>query len=351
MQNSPLLESVALYLQNEVAPYANQIDTHPDALRSAFQGLCDRNLLALRVPQDWGGVGVDPLTFYQFQEQIARFSGALAFLQTQHQSAGTLLAKSENESLKQAYLPHMGNGKKRVGIGFSHLRRENNPPLKVMPVEGGYRLHGTIPWLTGFGFFQDVLVAGLLPDGQAVYGIMPFTEQPGQLHFSPPMPLAAMTATNTVSAEVIDWFLPQEQVASVQPAKAIHHRDRTHVLNHSFFALGCAQAGLDVVETVRQTKPFLAIAAAHDALNAELCACRRAIHAASDQPFEEKLRLRSAAIELSVRCAHAAVIVSSGAANSQLHPAQRIYREALVFSVAGQTTDVLEATLRRIAGM
>jgi hypothetical protein len=60
------------------------------------------------------------------------------------------------------------------------------------------------------------------------------------------------------------------------------------------------------------------------------------------------LHLRAWAIDLAVRCAHAAVTVSSGAANYSNHAAQRVYREAIVFTVSGQTTAVMEATLNRL---
>jgi len=35
---------------------------------------------------------------FTFQELVARYSGALAFLQTQHQSAAAMLVQSQNES-------------------------------------------------------------------------------------------------------------------------------------------------------------------------------------------------------------------------------------------------------------
>jgi alkylation response protein AidB-like acyl-CoA dehydrogenase len=349
MQDSTILELTEEYLRSHVASKANAIDENTEALRSALQGLADRHLLALRTSKN---PGITPLTFCAFQELIARFSGALAFLQTQHQSAASMLAKSENEALKQTYLPLMGNGQKLVGIGFSHLRRADNPPLKAIPVEGGYRLHGHIPWITGFEFFQTVLIAALLPTGEAVYGMVPFTnvQHDGEIRLSQPMSLAAMTSTNTVTAELTEWFLPTSHVAFILPAGEIHRSDLANVLNHSFFALGCAQAGLDIVELMRQQKPFLAIAAAQNALIQELAECRRSIYATYSQEtsFDVKLKLRAWSIELAVRCAHAAVIISSGAANSTFHPAQRVYREALVFSVAGQTNAVLEATLEQL---
>jgi hypothetical protein len=64
--------------------------------------------------------------------------------------------------------------------------------------------------------------------------------------------------------------------------------------------------------------------------------------------YEEQLRWRSQAITLAGKCAHTAVAVSSGEANLLAHPAQRVYREALMFTISGQTTDVMEATLKEL---
>ena len=349
-----LFDSLDRYLQEQVAPKAEEMDDRAEVLRSALQGLGRLNLLALRVPQIWGGTEVDDLTFSAFQERISQFSGALAFLQTQHQSAAAMLTQSENQALKQFYLPYMSNGQKLVGIGFSHLRREIDPPIKATRVEGGYRLQGQVPWITGFDLFQSFLLAAVLPDGQAIYGMVPFvaTHQTtgGKICFSKPMSLAAMTSTNTVMAEVTEWFMADSEVAFIRSAEAIHNSGRSNVLNHGFFAIGCAQAGLDILKTAAQTKPYLTIAPALESLTQELSNCRSKIYAAQPQreSFEEKLRLRVWAIDLANRCAQAAVTVSSGAANSKHHPARRIYGEALVFTVSGQTTAVMMATLDRL---
>nr|WP_282433704.1 hypothetical protein [Okeania hirsuta] len=84
-------------------------------------------------------------------------------------------------------------------------------------------------------------------------------------------------------------------------------------------------------------------------LQTEVDKCRNAIEEANKNPntdFAEKLHLRATAINLAQRCTAAAVTVSSGAANHKNHGAQRVYREALVYTVSGQTTDIMEATLK-----
>jgi alkylation response protein AidB-like acyl-CoA dehydrogenase len=100
-----LLYLAESYLQESVSPHAAAIDSDSDALKNALIGLGEVVLLALRVPSQWGGLEVSKQTFHAFEELVARHSGALAFLQTQHQSAAAMLIQSENEFVKREYLP------------------------------------------------------------------------------------------------------------------------------------------------------------------------------------------------------------------------------------------------------
>jgi alkylation response protein AidB-like acyl-CoA dehydrogenase len=358
-----LLDLAKSYLRESVAPRASEIDRDPEVLRDALKGMGDRSLLALRVPSIWGDAGVSEETYRRFQQLVPRYSGALAFLQTQHQSAADMLTNSENESLKRQYLPYMSTGQVLIGVGFSQLRRPGEPLVKATPVKGGYQLHGEVPWVTGFGFFQDFIVGAMLPDGRAVYGVVPCvdtlqadrgalaTHTEGLIAFSEPMQLGAMASTNTVTATLSYWFLPEERVIFIKPAGAIHESDKKNVLHHGFLALGCARAGLDILQAAYHTKQLPFIKLAFESLNEEVTRCDATMMQAlspETQSWEERLQLRAWAINLALRCADAAVTVSSGAANYRHHPAQRVYREALVFTVSGQTTAVMEATLAQL---
>ena len=365
MSESPLEVAIA-YLRNEVAPKAQIIDRDPEALRQALKGLCDRDLMALKRPASHGGPAIKEEGFRAFQEECSRASGALAFLQTQHQSAVGLVARSQNDALKDAYLPKMGNGEKLVGIGFSQLRRSGPPIMKAEETNGGYILNGNVPWVTGWDYFPEFLMGATLPDGQALFGIVPLQEglsaemgvgvipqsQATTLKISPVMKLAAMETANTVSVNFENHFLPIEKVVFIQPASWIKNNDQINIALQGHFALGCAQAGLDIVLANAERKPLPFLKESHEKLSDELKQCREETKRAQATPTEEttqeRLNVRAWAIDLAVRCAHAAVTASSGAANSIDHPAQRVYREALVYTVSAQTTEIMEATLLRI---
>ncbi|MEO0376125.1 MAG: acyl-CoA dehydrogenase family protein [Cyanobacteria bacterium P01_A01_bin.17] len=351
---SERLKQTQAYLQAKIAPQAAELDRDPQRLAQAVKDLGNEHLLGLRVAPQWGGQGLAHLAFLQFQELVSRYSGALAFLQTQHQSAAAMLAASQNELLKQQYLTEMVSGKLLMGVGFSQLRRRGEPVLKAVPCETGYQLYGEVPWITGFGCFQQFVVGATLPNGDSLFGLMPFNAQTqpqgGSLCLSEPLRLAVMESTQTVEAVVRDWYLPQTHVLAIKPAEWIHEKDRRNVLQHSFFALGCAQAGLDIVAAAQESLPDF-VGEALRLQSQTLETCRSVIYQAqenSESSFEERLLLRADAIALAVCCAQMAVTVSRGAANYSDHPAQRVYREALAFTVFGQTTAVMEATLKRL---
>jgi alkylation response protein AidB-like acyl-CoA dehydrogenase len=354
-EQEKLLQVAEEYFQEEVTPKATEIDRQPDALKTALQGMGDRSLLGLKIPKQWGGAELNEIYFYRFQIMVARYSGALAFLQTQHQSAGSFIANSTNESLKQEYLPRMSKGEILVGVGFSQLRRQGEPLLKAVPVPGGYELQGEVPWVSGFGFFADFIVGATLSDGKEIYCMVPLQETiqetGGNISFSPPMELAVTTSTNTVSASLHKWFEPSDRLVSIKPAGSIHQSDRQNVLHHGFFALGCAEAGVGILENAFLKKRLPFLQQAFKTLDQELTNCRTAMLEASSSPtesFEKRLQLRAWAINLAGRCTQAAVAASSGASNHKYHAAQRVYREALLFTVSGQTTAVMEATLEQL---
>ena len=348
------LDPLKEYLQSWVSPRAAEIDQSSDTLGEAFAGLGARSLLALRVAPALGGQGFSTQDYWQAQRQLARYSGSLAFLQTQHQSAANFIANGSNDALKQSHIAAMAQGKRGVGVGFSHLRRRGQRCLSAIAVEGGYQLNGTIPWATGFGFFQELVVGATLSDGSSLLGLIPFQTQvsnpasvqtEGSLTCSQPMALAALGVTGTVEIKLRDWFVANELVIDHKPVDWLEKSDRRNVLKATSFLIGCSEAALDVMQ-----QQHLPSDEAWDLLNQQLQHCQQRIlqGLAADTSFEAKLALRAEAIALCHCCAQAAVVASGGAANLLSHPAQRIYREALVFGVSGQTRDLKASSLRAI---
>ena len=352
---SKLLDVAETYLREKVAPQANRLDHNTQALKLALQGLGDRSLLALTVPQSLGGGGVSPTNYALWQIASARVSGALAFLQTQHQSAASRLANSENIYLQQRYLSRMATGDSLIGVGFSHLRRRGKPMMSATEGAEGYLLTGEVPWITGWDYFDRFIIGANLADGREIYGLLPFqdTTQPtgGAIAFSQPLELIAMTATNTVTAKLNNWLLDRRDVLVIKPPGSIHTASKRNILHHGFFALGCAYAGLDILQTIGEQKQLDFIEESWRSLQQEVSQCVDAMLTSMPDrsaTYLERLQLRSWSINLAQRTSQAAVIANSGGSNSLHSAAGRVYREALLFSVSGQTTDVMQTSLQQL---
>ncbi|MEA5466997.1 acyl-CoA dehydrogenase [Leptothoe sp. PORK10 BA2] len=342
---SPINQLDPLF-QTVIAPQADQLDQDPQMLHKAFQWLGSHHLLGLKASPDWGGQAWQSQAIWEYTEQLARYSGALVFLQSQHQRCVQELSNSGNLALKERYLRAAIAGHIGLGVGFSHLRRPQQPVMAEQTA-GGYRFNGRVPWVTGFGIFDHWMLAALLPDGRAVFVLASFQGSDPVLSFSQPMQLAALGSTQTVTATLRNWVAPAELVLDVKPAGWMQQADLGYPLTHNCFALGCAQGGLDILAGARSSA-LPTIDQIYQRLKAEVAQCRRETYGTLGNPSPERLRLRAWAINLAVRCGHGAVIVSRGAANFAGHPAQRVYREALAFSVSGQNNDVMNASLERL---
>jgi alkylation response protein AidB-like acyl-CoA dehydrogenase len=344
------MDEARAFFESDVRPYAGDIDTDPIALGRALDSMAAKGLLGLRVPVELGGRGLEEKDFRRFQEASARVSGCLAFLQTQHQSGCAMISKGGNESLMREMLPLLASGEEKCGIAFSQLRKRGGEPL-LQAAEAGDELllTGKAPWVTGLGFFDYIVTAAASDRGDTVFVLHRFEESDG-LTLSEPMRLAAMEPAQTVSAEFDNYSVSIENVVARKPGNWIEKNDTINIALQSPFALGCAQAGLDIVAENYHRKRIPAIVSTLEALQEELAKCREEAYGAMDErdDTERSLNARGWAVELALRCAAAAVVTSSGAGNSVKHPAQRVYREALVFSVSAQTADIMSATLGRI---
>ncbi len=351
MSSRAFLGEILRYLREDVAPNAQQMDGDPETLRPAIEGLFRLGAMNLKAPTEFGGPNLSDLDFREFQEEVARTSGSLSFLQTQHQSAVSFILKGHNEQLKSDVVPKMRFGERRIGVGFSQLRRPGPPIMRATPTEGGYRLDGTVPWITGWTFFDEFLIGATLPDGKVLFGIVPLSGQAG-INISAPMQVATMYAARTVSAELDGFLLDNALLVGVQSGDFIRRNDQINVVIQGHFALGCARGALDVLEaSSRKRENQTAVKEAYEALFLEWTDCRQAMFDSQGEELtqEARVQLRAWAIELCARCAHAAVTSSAGGAIAANHPAQRILREAMVYTVSAQTQEIMDATLSRLS--
>ncbi len=352
-----ILATLKAYLNQKIRYSPEVLDIDPEALKLVLKELGELKLLALQASSPWSKKKVSQESFFNFQEELARYSGALVFLQLQHQSAVKIIAQEDNQCFQKDYLCQMEEGKLLVGVAISQLRRSREKTLNAVPVTGGYKISGQVPWITGFKIFQKFIVGAKLSDGRVIFGLVPFVNHEpdshgGSLSISNPLKLVAMSSTNSVSASFDNWFLPDSSVITIKHKEWVQERDEKNLLNFSPIILGCAKASLDIIEFQAKIKNNSFISDSLESLSQEFVQCRTSILQAKhelDLSYQDNLNLRTWAIELMMKCTRAAMIVSGGQGCQITHDAQRVCREALIYTVSGQTVAILESSLTRLS--
>lgn len=228
-------------LEKKIKPRAERMDVDPKALRKGFKGLAKHKLLRQRVSKEYGGHALEREEYFAYTEQIQSYSGALGFLQRQHQAAGRFISQSDNMALKREWLPLMIKGKRTVGISVSHLRAPATPCVEAVPTDGGWSLKGHVSWVSGYRLFDWLIMGFFCPrEGLEGMGLVRFKKR-RTCHVSKAINTIAMSSTQTVSLELKDYFLPESHIVSLKPISS--YKDASNVLDLQFVNLSALALG------------------------------------------------------------------------------------------------------------
>lgn len=330
-------------------PRAQITDQSSEPPRGNIEALAAAGLLAITTPRQFGGHGCSTAFMRAFTETMTAACGTTWFILTQHLGSCATIAGSKNPSLRERFLTDMAAGRHLVGVGFGHLRRPT-AMLRAEPVSGGWRLSGIAPWVTGWPLLSGMILGATLPDERHLY-VYVAAEESDTLRSTPPLPLCAMNATATTEVRLIDRFVPESDWVKESSREEMARGDESGIAGAVSPPLGCARGSLKVLRRAAEKRPLPAIVDSADALAVEIDACRTNAYRWADGPKDipeykpNALKARAWAIELGIRAAHLAVTASSGGANALDHPAQRLFREAMFYTLIAQTTDILSATL------
>lgn len=332
------------FLLREVFPFSNDIDQNPDLLLKALHRMAELDLLALNRPTEFGGPALSTKEYSACREMMAKTSGALAFLQTQHHTAGRIIADSNNQTRKKEYLPYLSDGKKLLAISFAQLRMKERCPIVATEKDDKFILNGILPWITGFHFFNEILVGVPLPNKKVVFGFIPFAACDG-LKFSEPLQMMTMMSTNTVSANLENYQLLSDKVLMFDTDEWIDIIDERYIKRPPEYVFGCTASALELLEAAGKHKKEQSTIEASQRLTEELNKLREAFH---HRKTEEAVALHAKARILMFNAAIASATAWSGASVFYSHSAQRVYREAMAWNVLAQTKNVRSSMLNQI---
>jgi len=114
-----VVDEVRLFVEREVIPVAHDLeknDMYPFDLIDKLKAL---GVFSATIPEAYGGLGFDLLTYVQIVEQLSRGWMSLAGILNTHILVAYIIATFGTEEQRQRFLPIMALGDKRGGICIS----------------------------------------------------------------------------------------------------------------------------------------------------------------------------------------------------------------------------------------
>jgi alkylation response protein AidB-like acyl-CoA dehydrogenase len=313
----------------------------PDAMRvdrldvlpaGHLDTLAAAGLYGAPAPAEAGGLGLDLDQVASVVEEVAGGCLAVAFVLIQHFRLVMTLAEGGAPAvLRDRWLASACRGRTRGGIALTGLI-PGPPQLRAVPAEGGWRLDGTAPWVTGWGLIDLVQVVARGPDDTVVTLIMDAAARPGLTVTR--QRLIAVDAAVTVRLGFDGVLIPAERFVDQVPFDpAVSVQPAGLRLNGSL-ALGVAR------RCARLLGP--------SPLDEEVTACRNRLDAALEAGPEAMAVARAGASELALRSAAALAVRDGGnSVTVDQHP-QRLAREALFLLVFGSRPRIKAALLHQL---
>lgn len=345
-------------LLRELSSNAAKWDVESTWPQTSLHQLAEANILRWGIPEEYNGEHHSDFEFAQMYCDLSEACLLTTFILTQRNSAVQRIVDSENEKLKLEYLPQLSKGESFATVGISHLSTSRQhlkkPSVQAEQVDGGFRLSGFVPWITGGSEADLILTGGTLEDGQQILCLLDATDS--SIHFNAPSKLMALTASHTGSLKLDGTFVGEDRIVAGPIENVMKSGGGgTGSTTTSALAIGVAQRSIkglreeannreDLEETTAPLEKELA--ALHEDLNEIYSSANEISNADSKSKVEA---LRKNANSLVLRASQAFLAATKGAGFVSGHPAERSVREAMFFLVWSCPQPVVSASLREFA--
>lgn len=147
-----LMESVRAFAQSEIAPKAADIDKNHRFPAEIVKQLGEMGLMGMMVPEQWGGAGMDTVSYAMAMEEISAACASTGVIMSVNNSLVCYpIMAFGNDEQKEKFLKPLARGEKLGCFALSEPGHGSDPAgleCRATKVEGGYKIHGTKNWIT-----------------------------------------------------------------------------------------------------------------------------------------------------------------------------------------------------------
>ncbi len=160
------------WVRREVTPGASALE-HADEYPEEWVGrMREFGLFGARVPQDYGGLGLDTLTYARVMEELSYGWMSLAGVVNTHTITAMLIHRHGSEEMKRRLLPGLASGERRGAFSLSEPDAgSDTAALRCRARRDGdeYVLDGTKMWVTNGERASVLSVAARTEEGVSCF--------------------------------------------------------------------------------------------------------------------------------------------------------------------------------------
>ncbi|ARV60171.1 acyl-CoA dehydrogenase [Nostocales cyanobacterium HT-58-2] len=148
------------FVNEEIVPHANCYEKEERTPSKLIEQLAHKGYLSAVLPKEFGGKGMDMITFGLLNEEIGRGCSSLRSLLTVHSMVAHALCKWGNKSQKEYWLPKLASGEVIAAFALSEPNVGSDAKsIETTAILSGdsYILNGHKKWIT-YGQIADVFL-------------------------------------------------------------------------------------------------------------------------------------------------------------------------------------------------
>lgn len=364
---------VAEYVRNEIVPNVETWETDRIVPRSVLDEMGELGFFGLRIPEEFGGVGLGHLASVVFAEELGRStSGGFSITVLVHTDLATpYMTNFGSQEAKEKWLPKFATGEAITAIGVTEPDAGSDVAAlraTARPDGEGWRLSGTKMFITNGGIADVVFVAAKTnSDVKGSRGVSIFLVEQGTEGFSSGRALNKMGWHSSNTAELVldDVWVPRENLIGDENRGFYYimnnfQNERLAIMGQ---AIGEAQSAIDLtVSYVKDRHAFGAPLWKKQGIRqriamrqAELDAARELTYRAAwltDQGVDsvrEVSEVKALVGELVNNILYDCVQFHGGMGYISETAVERLYRDVRIHSIGGGATEVmLEEVAKRL---
>ena len=366
-EQEAIRETVREFAVEEIRPTAREADETETFPEEVWDGLADVGLTAMTVPEEYGGLDVDGMTYAVCNEEVAYGQLAVATALSVHCLATSCIAEFGDGDQKERWLPEMVDGRPVGAFALSEPHAGSNPAEMSTEArkEGNeYVINGTKQWITnGVRSGVVILFAKTDPDDPGTVTQFVVPKDADGLEVGKKEEKLGLRASDTTSLVFEDVRIPASnrltpEGRGLSAALSILTGGRVGIAAQS---VGLAQSALDLaVEYASEREQFGGAIADIQAIRQKLAEMHTKTQAGRCLTYEAARQLDEGAppsmaastakyfaSEAAMDVTNEAIQVHGGYGYTTDFPVERLYRDAKITTIYEGTTQIQKKVIAR----